>query len=405
MKKILTLTFFLTLSAASFAQAVSDGFYRVQNYGSKRYTYVYDNTGSVNVQGTTADMGAIVLYSDAHNRFTDPASVIYIHNVGKNDAYTLYDLEAQGTGVSKIINYYVSVVNGNIPGTYWVYQPTFNMYLWDAVTSTNVPKSYVKLEPGTKPDFRCWMVHPIDATTDEYLGIEPDATMKAGGKYYKPYYLGFSMTLESSGMKAYYVSDVKADAVIIKEIQGAIPAATPVIIECSAAEATNNRVNALHDSYAPISDNKLKGNYFCYGSHSDNDRLLYDEATMRVLCVKDGKLQYATDPLHQHTTALKTSTGSGYYVNANESYLQVPAGTPAELPVMTQAEYDALHPTTKKGDINGDGFVNGTDAALLNSLIAAGRTARETPLADINSDGLINGTDAALLNSLIAAGK
>lgn len=405
MKKLLTLTFFVSLSAASLAQDVSDGFYRVQNYGSKRYTYVYDNTGSINVQGTTADMGAIVLLSDAQKRLTDPASVIYIRNVGKTDVYTLYDLEAQGTGVSKIINYYVSVVNGNIPNTYWVYQPSFNLYLWDAVTSTSVTKSYVKLEPGSKPDFRCWMVHPIDATTDEYLGIEPDATMQAGGKYYKPYYLGFSMSMASSGMKAYYVSDVKADAVIITEIQGPIPAATPVIIECSAAEATNNRINLLHDSSPTISDNKLKGNYFCYGSHSTTDRLLYDEATMRVLCVKDGKLQYATDPLHQHTTALKTSTGSGYYINANESYLQVPAGTPAELPVMTQAEYDALHPTTKKGDINGDGFVNGTDAALLNSLIAAGRTARETPLADINSDGLINGTDAALLNSLIAAGK
>lgn len=405
MKKLLTLTFFVSLSAASLAQDVSDGFYRVQNYGSKRYTYVYDNTGSINVQGTTADMGAIVLLSDAQKRLTDPASVIYIRNVGKTDVYTLYDLEAQGTGVSKIINYYVSVVNGNIPNTYWVYQPSFNLYLWDAVTSTSVTKSYVKLEPGSKPDFRCWMVHPIDATTEEYLGIEPDATMQAGGKYYKPYYLGFSMSMASSGMKAYYVSDVKADAVIITEIQGPIPAATPVIIECSAAEATNNRINLLHDSSPTISDNKLKGNYFCYGSHSTTDRLLYDEATMRVLCVKDGKLQYATDPLHQHTTALKTSNGSGYYINANESYLQVPAGTPAELPVMTQAEYDALHPTTKKGDINGDGFVNGTDAALLNSLIAAGRTARETPLADINSDGLINGTDAALLNSLIAAGK
>lgn len=405
MKKLLTLTFFVSLSAASLAQDVSDGFYRVQNYGSKRYTYVYDNTGSINVQGTTADMGAIVLLSDAQKRLTDPASVIYIRNVGKTDVYTLYDLEAQGTGVSKIINYYVSVVNGNIPNTYWVYQPSFNLYLWDAVTSTSVAKSYVKLEPGSKPDFRYWMVHPIDATTDEYLGIEPDATMQAGGKYYKPYYLGFSMSMASSGMKAYYVSDVKADAVIITEIQGPIPAATPVIIECSAAEATNNRINLLHDSSPTFSDNKLKGNYFCYGSHSTTDRLLYDEATMRVLCVKDGKLQYATDPLHQHTTALKTSTGSGYYINANESYLQVPAGTPAELPVMTQAEYDALHPTTKKGDINGDGFVNGTDAALLNSLIAAGRTARETPLADINSDGLINGTDAALLNSLIAAGK
>lgn len=399
-KTFLTILGAITLAAPALAQSVQDGFYRVQNYGSKRYAYVYDNTGSINVQSTSVDMGAIVLLSDPQKRFTDPASVIYIRNIGKGDTYTLYDLEAQGTGVSKIINYYVSVVNGNIPDTYWVYQPTFNMYLWDGVTSTAVPQSYVKLEQVPKPDFRCWMVHPIDATNDEYLGVAPDATMKAGEKYYKPYYLGFSMTMASSGMKAYYVSDIKSDAVIIREVTGTIPAATPIIIECSSTEATNNRVNLHYSQIVAITNNKLKGNYFCYGRHSPSDRLAYNATTMRLLTVKDGRLQYSTDPEHRRTTQLKTSDGTGYYINANESYLEVPVGFPESIPVMTQAEYDATHST--KGDINGDGKVDAVDVAYIYRAIAAGTKATEAPQYDIDGDGRIDAIDVAMVYRIIA---
>lgn len=410
-KRFYTILSTAIISTISLAQTVSDGFYRVQNYGSKRYAYVYDCTGSINVQSTSADMGAIVLYKDANKRFSDPASVIYVNNKGASGGSTyLYDLETQGTGVYKIISYYVSVTNSNVAGTYWVYEPKFNQYLCDPVSSTAVDKSYVDTKKVTNGDLKCWSIYPVSASTDEYLGIAPDANMQAGGKYYKPYYLGFAMNLASSGMKAYYVSDVKADAVIIKEITGTIPAATPVIIECSSADASKNRVEPLYNTSAKISGNKLSGNFFCYGSHAPTGHAptaykVYSASTMRVLTVKDGRLYYATDPDGKHTTYLTTAAGKFYCLNPNESYLEVPAGSPAELPVMTQAEYDALHPSAKKGDINGDGIVNATDALVLYRLIAAGTTASAKPEADINGDGLINSTDALVLYRLIAAGQ
>lgn len=398
-------TFALLTTIAASAQDVADGFYRVQNYGSKRYAYVYDNTGKIDISNTTADMGAITLYRDSERRLTDPASVIYVSYKGKNGNYNLYDLEAQGTGVYKIINYYISVVKLPSPNQYWVFEPTYNMYLWDGITSTYYDKSSVTTQSTNKPENRNWSIFPINSTTDEYLGISPASNLQLAGKYYKPYYIGFAFDMASTGMKAYYVADVKPDAVIIKEITGTVPAATPVIVECSTNAAATNRVNLYKTTVAKITDNKLSGNYFCYGSHGPTAFMDYDASTMRLLAVKDGHLCYVTDTNHQHTTALPINGVTKYCVPANESYLTVPAGTAAELPVMTEAEYEALHPTTKRGDVNGDGRINATDAALLYRHIAAGKKSSEVPAADINGDGNINATDAALLYRIIAAGQ
>lgn len=405
-KAILTvLAIASTLSAAA-QVLVNDGFYRVQNYGSKRYVYVYDNTGKINANAASVDMGAIVLYKDADRRLSDPASVIYISGKGKNSNGTaIYDLETQGTGVHKIINYYVTVREGNVKGTFWVLEPTYNYYLWDAITSTYYDRSHMDVKGGAKTDYRCWSISAVNAKTDEYLGITPSANLKLGDKYYYPYYLGFAMDFASAGMKAYYVSDVKSDAVIIKEVVGTVPAATPVIVECNGASTSDNRVNLYASSPAKISDNKLTGNYFCYADHGETAYKKYDPSTMRLLAVKDGKLCYITDTANEYTTLLEINGAKNYYIPANSSYLPVPAGTAASLPVMTQAEYDALHPATKKGDVNGDGQVNGTDAAVLYRTIAAGKSAKDAPQADINGDGAINGTDAAVLYRIIAAGK
>lgn len=396
---------FALTALAVHAQNVASGFYRVQNYGSGRYAYIYDRTGSINFSTSSADMGAIVLLSDTEQRLTDPASVIYINNRGNSSGNYLYDLEAQGTGVYKIINYYVRVSNTEIANTYWVYEPSHSMYLWDGVSSKAIKKSYMQTQKvDNAPKNKYWSIFPVSASTDEYLGIAPNVTgLTLNGKYYKPYYLGFAMNLTSNGMKAYYVSDIKSDAVIIKEVVGTIPTATPIIVECSSAAATDNRVTPLYTSPAAISGNQLKGNFFCYGSHSATDRLKYDANTMRVLAVKDGLLQYVTDTAHEYTTKLTINSSSDYYINANESYLQVPAGSPASLPVMTQEEYDATH-SSLRGDVNGDGKVNGTDVTVLYRLIAAGKTATENPKADVNGDGKVNGTDVTVLYRLIAAG-
>lgn len=417
MKKtiILILAAMSLLPAAAQDRLVTDGFYRVQNYGSKRFAYIYDCSGGINYANTSADMGAIVLDKRPEKRFTDPASVVYASSHGKNGSIYLYDLEAQGTSVYKIINYYVTVSKGNVANTFWVYEPNYNLYLWDELRN-NDETSYVGTDPtknsntgATDNNYRCWSILPVSANTDEYLAIASGETHHVGNKYYKPYYLAFAFDFASSGMKAYYVSDVKEDAVIIAEVKGTVPAATPVIVECSATEPSSNRVELLHASPAKLSGNKLSGNYFCYKSHGETGYRAYDPATMRLLAVKNGRLCYITDTEMQYCTRLEFINGKKttykYCLNANESFLTVPAGSADELPVMTQAEYDALHPLVQKGDINGDGQINSTDALVLNRIVASGKTAAQNPEADINGDGQVNSTDALVLNRIIASGK
>lgn len=392
------------VSISASAQAIKDGFYRIQNYGSKRYVYVYDNTGSINIPKTTADLGALLLDPTPEKRLHDPASVMYITNYGNG----IIDLESQDTGVYKIINHYCYIMPGNVQDTYWVYatQGGISLYLWDGRSSLTGTSSMTTKE-RTNGNLRNWSILPVNSTGDEYLGISP--TIQANGKYYKPYYVAFAMDFASQGMKAYYVSDVKSDAVIISEVTGTIPAGTPVIVECSSADVTNNRVNLYRNTPAQLTNNRLSGNYFSFGEHGETGYKVYDKNTMRVLAVKNGKLQYITDTDNSHIAKIEFPDGFEviykYCLNANESYLTVPAGTAADLPVMTQAEYDALHPTTKPGDVNGDGKINSTDIAVLYSYIAAGKTAVAAPLGDVNADGKINSTDIAVLYSFIAAGK
>ncbi len=50
------------------------------------------------------------------------------------------------------------------------------------------------------------------------------------------------------------------------------------------------------------------------------------------------------------------------------------------------------------GDLNGDGFVNGEDAALLGQAFGSKPTdASWNPAADLNGDGFINAKDVMLL--------
>lgn len=394
----------LTSFSALAQQDVEDGFYRVQNAGSGRYTYIYDCTGGVNLSTHDGDMGAIALRVDPSVRFDDPGSVIQIKRKGANGKDGVYALDAQGTGVYQIIKYNVAV-HALANGTFWVYEPTHNLYLWDGYTGKVIDPSFVTIKAPTNPkeEYRQWRVHPISASSDEYLGITPNPALRVDGSYYKPYYIAFPYALASSGMKAYYVSDIKSDAVIIKEVTGDVPAATPVIIKCSSANSTANRIDLKLNTPSHIDDCKLQGNYFCYGNHAATDRLPYDAKTMRVLGVKDGKLCYLTDNEHKYTTKLTINGTVGYYINANESYLKVAADFPASLPVMTEAEYAATH--AKAGDINGDNLINATDVAVLYRLISEGATAATHPTADVNGDGSVNATDVAVLYRKIAEGN
>lgn len=399
MKRILTIACALLLTIGASAQEnaqsqrLEDGFYRVQNHGTKRYAYIYDRVGSIEYTETSADMGAVVLYhQENHDRFSDPASVCYVQKFAHK-----HNVFGQNTSFFDIINHYVQIQDAKdsqgvdcfritplFKGTY--------IYLRDNNVTGNSLLQYTTIEgknneAETSSNFEAfrWDFIPFSSATDEYLGIAPNPALRIGDKYYKPYVVGFAMKLLSPGMKAYYVSEIKDDAVIIKEYTGdIIPANTPIIVECSTADPSTNRVELYFDTPPALTDNILSGNYFCWGRHKDTDRLLYNPSEMRMLAVRDGKLTYVADVNNEYTTYLTNL--KSYCVPANESYLRVHTDFPAELTIMTEQEYAATHGgAIDANDINSDGSVDFVDLQCILQMVMGATD--KWPRADVNKDG------------------
>lgn len=416
MKKKLRLTLALAACvslgvSAQPAAKLTSGFYRVQNNKTQRYAYVYDNLGSINYEATSADMGSIVLYKPSfHNRFADPASLCYIEKVAHK-----HNIHGQNTSLLDIVGHYVQIqdaINSKGEATHKITPllAGFTIYLQDAISSGYHDKSHVD-GPFKSPqdDTYYWDFIPFIPNGDEYLGIAPNEAMEVGGKYYKPYVIGFDMTLLSSGMKAYYVSDVKSDAVIIKEITGTIPYNTPVIIECSSTDPSANRVDVSVTKSPCISDNRLSANYFCYANHGESAYTVYNPQTMRVLKVEKGRLVFGS--VDKYDNISTTQLAFAYEednvqkynyeqcLSANSAYLQVPADFPVELSVMTEEEYNS------RGDLDGDGFVTLLDlqSAEKGLVPMVLKKIEATDDGDLNGDDYVNIADIAhLINRLIS---
>lgn len=385
----LALAIAAVVSIGAFAQPAAnlqEGFYRVQNYNSNRYVCVYDNHGSINYGNTSADMGALYLASpDEHNRLVDPASVCYVQKVSNK-----HNVISQNTSLYQMVQHYVQIQDAKTSKGDAAYKITplkqgYTIYL-RGVTS------YAEAQfNAPKNDSYYWNFIPFTPNGEEYLGINPKAEMKVGDKYYKPYVIGFDMNFLSQGMKAYYVSDIKSDAVIIKEISGTVPHNTPIIVECSTTDPSANRVDLSYTQSAAIKGNQLTGQYFSYADR-EYGYTFYDKNTMRVLMVKNGKLVYgipATDDNISTTQLLfavpNEDTNIDDFVNkqclsANSSYLKVSAGSSAELPVMKESVYRLSH---YKGDA-------GSIVAMIIKKSA------ENMEADFNGDGKISVADLVL---------
>lgn len=337
MKKILLLLPMLLLSLLAEAQLTGDGFYRVQNFGSKRYAYLCDKTGSINYTTQNADVGALQLWSNIERTYDDPGSIIYVQHKGGNN----YDLKAQGTSLYEIISHYVEVDETG-SNQYYVFatQAGMSKFLGDQTTDLTVPQG----NPGFNANgaFRKWSVYAVN-TTDNYIGITP--TVNVGGKHYQPYYVSFAFKKVSSGMKVYYVKKVdnQFGIAVIEEITGdVIPAATPVIIECPSTQASGNKILPVATGGTPVSSNLLGGVYFCNPNRmSDYTGTKFDASSMRTLCARaDGKLGFNNNPTN--LVSIKFPDYKKYNcLPANSSYLKVQSNTPAELQIMTQSDYDA----------------------------------------------------------------
>ena len=317
----------ILFSTLTYAQ-LEKGFYRVHNYKTERYVYVYDNTGKINISTTSADMGAIQLWKDHSRTISDPASVIYVEPKGNNK----YNLHSQGTSVVEIIGYHVMIyAKGD---SYQLYAE--GKYLADEET-TNVPDG--QLGTVNKGDYRKWVAVPVDQDAN-YFGIAPNFTI--GNTYYEPFFADFAFSFANEGMKAYYVSETYKHIAVIKEIKDEFIAAnTPVIIGCGSNEPSSNKLNLFTNKGNQINDNMLKGVYFNNARRpkSKDARTKYDANTMRVLgTTAEGKLGFVIS--------------KDEYLAANEAYLSVPADSPEEFVLMTEEELAAYKETEQGQSIS-----------------------------------------------------
>lgn len=326
MLKIFTTLLLITSTVATaLAQFTGDGYYRIQNYKTGRYAYLIDDKGEVNVTTTSIDLYAIRLWKGFEKVCSDPSAVLYISNHGGAQ----HNLTGQGTNLYSIIGQYLKLYK-NSDGTYLAYGENSGMarYLGDGIENTAIEGSWL-IDNG-QGDIRKWYIKPISTNGDEYFGVLPQITI--GNKNYASFYAGFPFSFASNGMRAYYISRVEnfdnKGFAILNEVEAeVIPAGTPLFIECSSIRPVDNKLNIGGNATASITNNLLKGVYFENTMKGHINFVANDKATMRVLDkTSDGKLGFVTSDVKN--------------MPANKAYLQVPEGTPAELEVMTDEEFE-----------------------------------------------------------------
>lgn len=314
------------LSITVKAQLNGTGYYRISNNYTGRYIYVLDNKGSINYSTTSADMGAIELYQGIERTLYDPATVLYCQNISGKQ----YDIKAQGTGIYQMIGFYVTLTTDpRYPGTYVAYGSAHGLvkYLFDGISSSSRDQSF--LSDAGKAECKYWLIHPIDASSENYFGVKPTVTA-SNSEYYAPFYAEFPFSFASEGMKACYVTKVDGQRgyAVYKEITGTVPGATPLFIKCNSEDHSNNRLNIGGSATAPT-DNIGVGVYFNNPVSNHLNRVAYNPQTMRVLgTMSDGTLALVTE--------------SYDYVPRNTFYVNVPAGSPAQFQLVSESEYEEI---------------------------------------------------------------
>ena len=369
MKKALIAAIAALVASPSFAQFNGDGFYRIKNKGAaQRYISIVNDRvddENKNVDVTSASSFVdIQVYAlgTVKDPICDPGSILYL--TGKeivSDSQTKsiqVSIQSQGMNTDKLTkdqklqivdDIYlfaeykgVSLFLSDFYKTYWT-DRDMNARIISGKTRRNSALNYAE-----------WDVIKVD-NANEYLGVKPDISV--GDKYYTTMYTSFAYQL-SDGMKAYYIDQHKSlniaePAAEWKEIVKMVPAATPVIIECSSNKPEDNKIFPIIDeTLGTIAGNELTGNYFCYIHFQENGAenesqvgaqlknvIAYDANTMRVLGTVDGKL--ALVPAADNQLVI---TNKGKYLPANKAYFTIPASEAAAtqkgILILSPADYE-----------------------------------------------------------------
>ena len=328
-----------------FAQQYSGpGYYRLKNRGEAgRYISIENDKVSeeskkVSFSGGKSVYAAMESLKTVKNKDYVPGTIMFV--TGQASDLTL---EAQGENTADLLDKFgysgyklKANSQGELNTTYSGYQIDMIDFGFDYPVSRDGFCAVATLNYIRTNDIKyyaLWDFIKID-NENEYFGIYPNENIKVGDKYYTTIFTTFSFKLRE-GMKAYYIDQhnytdsIQEPIAELKEItDGIIPAATPVIIECSSNFVSDNKVTLLMEDQSPITGNELKGRVFCFVPSEKEDQnmknaLAFNESTMRVLGVKDGKLAMVAD----NNSALKNITKSNgvkeRYIPANKAYLPI----------------------------------------------------------------------------------
>lgn len=336
MKRVAVFLFAMATVMPALAQLDDDGFYRVQNAKSKRYATVVDNKAENTDITSTTNINLYAINTRKDDEvMSDPGSVFYIEKKGTND----FILRAQGMDTYKLTNMYLKTRSSDeIAGAYYLYGTGEGMmrFLKEEL-NTAFDFYYVTTVPVTeRTNEDCsWNFIPVTEADNQYVGVKTD--IEVDGKYYSTLYASFAYQL-STGMKAYYIRQCNGQMAEITEIEGNIvPGNTPVIIECNSDKTADNKITPLKNSPTGISQNQLKGVFFCnvikWAMDGEEEKGFfnwnttnYDAATMRVLGKANGKLAFV-------------KADNMKYLPANKAYLPVNYSAAADIEIVGADEY------------------------------------------------------------------
>lgn len=328
------------------------GFYRIQNQGEAgRYISIENDKVSeeskkISFAGGKSISAGIEALKTVKSKDSNPGTIIYVS--GNTSGLTL---EAQGMNTDELLakfgySGYKLMMSGR-GELNTLYEKTYQIDLIDYGYDYNVTKNAFCavatlnfIRTNAINSYALWTFKKVD-NDNEFFGVNPNEGITDGKKYYTTLFTSFAYQL-SEGMKAYYIGRHFYDtnhveepiAELIEITGGKIPAATPVIIECSSSNVADNKVTLLEDNLSPISNNPLKGRVFCfiptqYEDQNMKNALEFNKKTMCVLGMKDitrgdrgettgAKLVLITESNNDYNISTSLSNG---YIPANKAYL------------------------------------------------------------------------------------
>ncbi|MCH5226198.1 MAG: hypothetical protein J1F16_00040 [Muribaculaceae bacterium] len=329
MKKTIISLLFSLVFFTTFATITGNGYYRVQNYGSLRWTSLVDNDGDVDVIAGSADLHALELNNDTEYILSDPASIIYIKHINGNE----YDISAQGISLQKMVKNVLYIgsdeVDSNNESLYWLWgkKNDAKKNIADGQTIKSRQFGYATITPPVNVKFSQWYFLPVNENSANFFGAKP--TIEASGNLYSTLYTSFAYQPYSNGVKTYYIGRIANGMAEMIEHSGIVPGGSPVIIKCAGENAADNKLKIVTEN-SELKGNSLKGVYFNYQDDKTQvfNQLLYDPETMRIpgIC-SDGSFGFVTSDI---------ST-----IPANTAYIIVPKGSPKEFKCVSTETFDS----------------------------------------------------------------